>query len=69
MSPSAQVGSDPPRERAPENKGDEEMNETTLRRKIAVLVFAAFVALTGEVATLAVMADDADARRSRVASQ
>ncbi len=45
------------------------MNETTLRRKIAVLVFAAFVALTGEVATLAVVADDADARRSRVASQ
>ena len=32
-------------------------------RRIAVLVFTAFVALTGEVATLAVMADDADARR------
>ena len=45
------------------------MNETTLRRKIAVLVFAAFVALTGEVATLAVMADDADARRSRVCGE
>jgi hypothetical protein len=43
------------------------MNETTLRRRmrrrIAVLLVTAFVALTGELATLAVMADDADARR------
>jgi hypothetical protein len=42
------------------------MKALSLRRKIAVLVFTAFVALTGEVATLAVMADDADARRGHI---
>ena len=49
------------------------MNETTLRRRmrrrIAVLVFTAFVALTGEVATLALMADDADARHRRITEE
>jgi len=42
------------------------MKALSLRRRIAVLVFTAFVALTGEVATLAVMADDADARRGHI---
>jgi hypothetical protein len=41
------------------------MKERALRNKIAVLVFTAFVSLTGELATFAVMADDADARPRR----
>ncbi len=45
------------------------MKEMALRRRIAVLVFTAFVALTGELATLAVMADDADARRSHITEE
>jgi hypothetical protein len=40
------------------------MNALLLRKRMAVLVFTALVALTGEVATLAVMADHADARRA-----
>jgi hypothetical protein len=45
------------------------MKALSLRRRIAVLVFTAFVALSGEVATLAVMADDADARRHRASAE
>jgi hypothetical protein len=45
------------------------MEEMTLRRRIAVLVFTAFVALSGELATLAVMADDADARHRRAPAE
>jgi hypothetical protein len=36
VSPPAQVRSDPPKERASENKGDEEMNEVASRRREAV---------------------------------
>ena len=45
------------------------MKALSLRKRMAVLVFTAFVALSGEVATLAVMADDADAKRHRAPAE
>jgi hypothetical protein len=70
MVPTSQPRGGPtPTEKGRPRRKETRMKEMALRRRIAVLVFTAFVALTGELATLAVMADDADARRARITEE